>query len=44
MQQYAGSWGYLETVSPLGLRCSKISIPNTTTTVGPRKPRDKSFG
>ena len=36
--------GFLETVSPLGLRCKKLSIPNTGTTIGPRKPREKYFG
>ena len=26
------------------LRCSKLSIPSTGITIGPRKPREKSFG
>ena len=42
LEYYARSWGYLETISPLGLKCNKPLTINTWTTVGPRKQREKS--
>lgn len=37
----AGSWVYVGIVSPLGLRCNKLSITSIGTTVGPKIPKRK---